>query len=344
MSTFSIIFIIIGCIKAVIFIMKNNKNPNENNRVISEYDFANNTEKHHKIPVPEIPVPNKIDPFVALSHLFPAAFDTDEEYSNKRITVVGNDIFITNDIKLRNREIEIYHVLKLEKDSPEINVFEDGGLIRTFVIEPKNSNPHLEGQFMHSAIKINANSSVQIDGYITKDSTGCETTDEGVRFQPFFLSDRDEKNKELIGKGMFERGLHYSGYITPRNIRLICICDQCKKSFNVEFSHAGFSEVQYFYSSNSKETLIVPYDNNLINVPTQLQKEINIDELKEIENKLPKSGDGKFEYYNSFKCPHCGDDYINFRANKEMRSYEYYLNFYINQKPLSLSRKSHDLQ
>lgn len=338
MSIFSILFIIIGFIKAILYVFKNSKNPNQNNRIISEYDFVKNTEKHFDAPVLDKNEPEKI-----LRDLLIKEFASDDEYIKKRINVIANDIFITNDIGLRNREIEIYPILKLEKDFPEINVFEDGGLIRTFIIEPKNNNPHLKGQFLHAVIKINANSSIQIDGYISKDIPACERTDEGVRFQPFFLSDQENMNNNLKGKGMFQRGLHYSGYITSGNIRLICICDECIKSFNVEFYHAGFSEVQYFYSSNSRETLLVPYDNNLGNVPTQLQKQINIDELRELENKLPTSNDGKFEYYNPFKCPHCGDDYINFRENREMRPNEYYVNFYINQKPISLYKSVDEL-
>jgi hypothetical protein len=80
----------------------------------------------------------------------------------------------------------------------------------------------------------------------------------------------------------------------------------------------------------------VPYNNNLGEVPSQLQKDFDESKLKELESKLPKTEDGKFEYYNSFKCPHCNYDYINFRKNKESRPYEYYVNYYINQKTRSL--------
>jgi hypothetical protein len=256
-----------------------------------------------------------------------------EEYKKERISVLGNDIYINNDLQLRSLEFEIQPIFKLEKKIPEIRIFEDCTLIKTFILEPRDINPNLEGQYFHSSIRINLNSSIQIDGYISKNPYNFQSTDEGVRFQPFYLSDKENLNIEMKGKGMFERGLHYSGYISSGNMRLICNCDDCKQSFSVEFYHAGFSEIQYFYSSNSKETLIVPYSNNFGKVPFQLQKEIDEIELKELENKLPKTEDGKFEYYNSFKCPHCYSDYINFRENKEIRPNEYYVNYYINQKP-----------
>lgn len=255
------------------------------------------------------------------------------ETNSDRLRVVDNNLYINNHPSLTKKDFEFRPILKFEQNIPEINIFENETKIRTFVIEPKNSNPNLEGQYFHSSIRINSNSSIQIDGYISKNPNNFESTDEGIRFQPFYLSDKENLNIEMKGKGMFQRGLHYSGYISSGNMRLICNCDDCKQSFSVEFYHAGFSEIQYFYSSNSKETLIVPYNNNFGKVPFQLQKEIDEIELKELENKLPKTEDGKFEYYNSFKCPHCYSEFINFRENKELRANEYYVNYYINQKP-----------
>lgn len=256
-----------------------------------------------------------------------------EEYKKERISVVGNDIYINNDIQLRNLDFEIQPIFKLEKEIPEIRIFEDCALIKTFILEPRDSNANLYGKYFHSEIKINSNSSIQMQGYISKSQKNIETNDEGIRFQPFFLSDREEMNKEMRGKGMFARGLYYSGIEIIGDIRLICICDDCQKSFSVEFNQTNFSEEQYFYSSNSKETLIVPYSNNREKVHFMLRNEIDEIELKELENKLPRTEDGKFEYYNSFKCPHCFSDYINYKENKELRPYEYNANYYINHKP-----------
>jgi len=247
-----------------------------------------------------------------------------------RVKIIDNRIMISNDINLRNNNVEIRPIFKFEKDIPEINIFEDNVLIKRFIIEPLNNNPNLKDQYFHSSIRVNANSSVQIDGYISKNPIK-ENGGEGIRFQPFFLSDKLDLNKSLKGKGMFQRGFHYNGIISSGNIRLICICDECQKSFTVQFYHAGFSEVQYFYSSSSKETLLVSYNSNLGNVPHQLQTEIDESDLKVLESKLPITSDGSFKYYNSFKCPHCNFDYINFRENKEIRPTEYYANFYINQ-------------
>ena len=248
----------------------------------------------------------------------------DINYINKRVKVQRNSIFIDNSFSLRNRQIEIEPIIELEGEIPSISIYEGSKLIRKFNIEPLKSNPNLNGQYLHSSIRINSNSSVQIDGIISNSSSEFDKNGEGIRFQPFFLSDKEEENQKLKGLGMFDRGLHYSGLVSPTNVRLICSCDECSKSFGVEFIHAGFAEVQYFYSSNSKETLIVPYDNKLGPVPHQTQKDFDENLLIEIESKLPTTIDGKFEYYNAFKCPHCFADFINFRENKHLRPREYY--------------------
>ena len=273
----------------------------------------------------------QMEAIVAINVLFSQQQKTtDINYINKRVKVQRNSIFIDNSFSLRNRQIEIQPIIELEGEIPSISIYEGSKLIRKFNIEPLKSNPNLNGQYLHSSIRINTNSSVQIDGIISKSRTTFDENGEGIRFQPFFLSDKEDENEKLKGLGLFDRGLHYVGLVTPSNVRLVCTCDECSKSFGVEFTHAGFAEVQYFYSSNSKETLIVPYDNKVGPVPHQTQKDIDENQLFEIESKLPKTEDGTFEYYNSFKCPHCLADFINFRENIHLRPGEYYAIYYVN--------------
>lgn len=126
-------------------------------------------------------------------------------------------------------------------------------------------------------------------------------------------------------------GLHFSGYVTALNIRAICICDECEKSFSVQHFHAGFSETQYYYSDDSKQTLLVPYG-EIQNQPTQLQKEIDQSAILEIEDQLPKptKGNGRYRYYNPFRCKHCQATYVDFSKYNGMRPNEYYGYKYIN--------------
>jgi len=229
-------------------------------------------------------------------------------------------------------------VFDLSQSMPEIKVFENDVLSRCYKIETLTQNPDLTGQFLHSSIRVLANSAVMIDGIVSKsDTIYPQWTDdnyEAIRLQPFYLSDKNEINDKLIGKGLFERGLHFSGIVTPSSVRNICICDKCTGSFTVQHFHAGFSDVQYFYSSDSTETLIVPY-NTIGNLPMQLQERIDNATLEVVEAKLPlpSNGVGAFKYYSPFRCPYCSFAFIDFGNNKAIRANEYYGNVYINMKP-----------
>jgi hypothetical protein len=175
-----------------------------------------------------------------------------------------------------------------------------------------------------------------IDGIISHTKTGFSKSDdtnyEAIRLQPFYLLNANQNNISLIGKGLFERGLHFSGTVTPTGVRNICICDHCLKSFTIQHFHAGFSEAQYFYSTDSRKTLFVSIF-QFEDMPCQLQANIDHSAVKTIENKLPmpSNGVGTFNYYNSFKCPHCLSPYIDFEKYKEARPNEYYGNTYINE-------------
>lgn len=182
---------------------------------------------------------------------------------HNRIDINGDSIFIDNQKEHIGKAIELETVFKLTVPTPEIKVFENQNLVHAFHIDTLHTNKDLTGQFLHSSIRVLSNSAVMIDGIISQsDSAFPKWTDiayEAIRFQPFYLSDKNDNNIQLKGKGLFERGLHFSGTVTPTGVRNICICDSCNRSFTIQHFHSGFSELQYFYSTDSKETLIVPY-------------------------------------------------------------------------------------
>jgi hypothetical protein len=256
---------------------------------------------------------------------------------HNRIGIIDDNIFIDNQKDNIGEPVELETVFKLTVPTPEIKVFENQNLVHTFRIDTLLTNKDLTGQFLHCSIRILSNSAVMIDGIISQsDNTFSKWTDndyEAIRLQPFFLSDKNDNNIQLKGKGLFERGLHFRGTVTPTGVRNICICDSCNLSFTIQHFHSGFSELQYFYSTDSKETLIVPYG-SIENLPTQLPETVDQSILQSIESKLPKpSGEGTFKYYNSFKCPHCLAPYIDFEKHNAIRATEYYGNTYINQNP-----------
>lgn len=252
-----------------------------------------------------------------------------------KVKIKGTDIYISAGLLKKEREVK--HVFDFKEAQPTIRVFENKKLKREYLIETLTENPDLSGQFFHSSIRILKNSAVMIDGIISKDANktldSTEHDYEAIRLQPFFLSDNEKENEKLKGQGLFQRGLLFSGTVTPSGVRAICICDSCQKSFTLQHFHAGFSESQYFYSSDSKKTLIVS-NGQIEGMPLQLQETIDEKELRRIEQLLPESEDGRgsFKYYNSFKCPHCDFPYIDFENNKAMRPNEYYGNRHINQE------------
>ncbi|HKG06652.1 MAG TPA: hypothetical protein VKB19_09360 [Pedobacter sp.] len=251
-------------------------------------------------------------------------------FNTKRIRIIDSSIFIDKAGLFRQKAEEHLSVLIFQSAVPVINVFENGRLIRTFKLETLKENPDLTSQFFHISVRILENEGVMIDGIISKYSThhpNWQDKDyEAIRFQPFYLSSADiDLSNNLIGKGLFERGIHFSGTVTPITLRAVCVCDVCNVSFTVQHFHGGFSESQYFYSDDAKQTLIAGYY-EIENIPSQLQNEIDETAMLEVESKLPlpTTGTGRYRYYNSFRCPHCEAPFIDFEKNKLIRPTEYY--------------------
>jgi hypothetical protein len=142
---------------------------------------------------------------------------------------------------------------------------------------------------------------------------------QGIRFQPFYLPECSANPSELIGQGLFYRGFHFSGTITPGNVSLSCICDHCSRCFRIQSFHAGFSNCEYMYSSTGQYTL------------TYTEKP-----------KMPiNAPDGStFSELNPLRCPHCQAPYIDFERHPSLRQSEYYGNTLFGTQPLFQENKS----
>jgi len=188
-----------------------------------------------------------------------------------------------------------------------------------------------EKGWIHLSIRVHPNLACQIDCVLSKkekfdESDFAKGKIDGIRFQPFFISGAKVNNAEIQGKGLFERGLHFSGMVTPGNVSLSCICDKCEKSFRIKSFHAGFSNLGYFYSESGLQTLVV--SSYLDGAPPAMGKP-DLEKLAILESKLPKAKDGtSFKYGNPFRCPHCGLAYIDFERFPEQREIEYYGNYF----------------
>lgn len=146
----------------------------------------------------------------------------------------------------------------------------------------------------------------------------------GIRFQPFFLPEAGSDPQRLVGQGLFSRGLHFSGLVTPGSVRLSCECDFCARTFQVQSFHAGFANLGYMYSESGAFTLTIPDD--VPGCPAALGTP-DMAELKRLEAILPLAPDGTtFSYTHPFRCPHCREPYIDFEAHPGLREGEYYGN------------------
>jgi hypothetical protein len=246
--------------------------------------------------------------------------------SNQRISVIGNQINIKQVSSFEKKAEKLDIIIPFDGQTSAIQVSEDDVLCRIYKIDQLKDNPDLTGQFLHCSIRLQANGAVMIDGIISKKKENFSTqSPEAIRLQPFFLKACEEENIALMGKGLVARGLHFAGHVTPSNVRSVCICDYCKRSFTLRHFHAGFSDSQYFYSGDSLQTLIVPWY-KIKNMPVQTQEKIDVTLLPEVESQLPKptKGQGDYKYYNPFRCPHCAKPFIDFEKFPEIRPYEYY--------------------
>lgn len=207
-----------------------------------------------------------------------------------------------------------------------------------FVEESGRTHTHAllgEAGFFHLSLRVYPNFAVQADGLLSGSKALPENALErgearGLRFQPFFIQKKGQKPPDLKGKGLFARGLHYNGVVTPSKIVLSAICDECEKAFQFTSFHSGFSDVAYFYSSSGKHTLAVSLQEP--GAPSALTKPDD-EALQLLERKLPSAPDAsKYSYLNPFRCPHCRAAYIDFENYPEIRSSEYYANVHVGQR------------
>ena len=137
--------------------------------------------------------------------------------------------------------------------TPSIQVGADARV--SFVDSTGLTHEHLlrsAGGWTHFSVRVHANKGCQADCVVSEspifDATAlAQGKATGIRFQPFFLPGATTSNDELAGKGLFRRGLHFSGTITPGNILLSCECDRCRRSFLVRSYHAGFSNSGFLF-------------------------------------------------------------------------------------------------
>lgn len=185
--------------------------------------------------------------------------------------------------------------------------------------------------WIHLSVRVSAGYACQADCLINDEERVDETAlhrgeVKGIRFQPFYLPGCSGQPADLVGQGLFFRGLHFSGVITPGNVSASCICDFCQKSFRLQSFHAGFGNNAYFYCSKGPHTLVM--SSYTEGAPAPLSHP-DASALAKLEAHLPRCGQcgGAFRYLNPLLCPHCAKPFIDFARHPEIRDNEYYGNY-----------------
>lgn len=208
--------------------------------------------------------------------------------------------------------------------------FEDGAGVRH-----RHTLAELAG-WAHFSVRVHGVASCQADCAVT-DSADYDPqallsgTGRGIRFQPFFLPGGPDP-ASLAGQGLFARGLHFSGTVTPGSVRLGCECDRCHRTFQLQSFHAGFADLGYFYSGSGVHTLTVGHQ--VPGSPPALGP-ADPAATAALERQLPPAPDGtRFAYRNPLRCPHCAAAYIDFARHPGLREGEYYGNHLIGTLPI----------
>jgi len=226
---------------------------------------------------------------------------------------------------------EYLPVVRIESDTPKLVFVDSAGLEYCHDL----SSVVADGcRWIHLSVRVTdayavlADCLVSREREITKGETERGGAD-GIRFSPFFLPESTSsfKKEDSRGQGLFFRGLHFSGRVTPGNVSFSCLCDACRKSFRLKSFHAGFSDKAYFYCGSGRHTLVIDADEP--GAPAA-RSTPDPQRLAELEAKLPpcKECGEAFKHLNALRCPHCGEAYIDFEKHPGLRKDEYYGNYF----------------
>ncbi len=179
-------------------------------------------------------------------------------------------------------------VAELKAEQQFLHFFDSTGNARSFDLSSVFSEG---GRFLHMSIRVGRTFAVESDCIVTRseDENPHDTFQSGatlgIRFQPFMLPEFTKDTSELVGKGLFYRGLHFSGTVTPGNVSVLCLCDYCRKSFQLQSFHAGFGQSTYLYCSGGPHTLVA--SSYIADAPPVLG-EADMESVARFERRLPK--------------------------------------------------------
>ena len=224
--------------------------------------------------------------------------------------------------------VEKRSVVQLTHAGQALRFIDSKGAVRRYDV----SSIYADGErFIHLSVHVRPAFVVQADALLTKDGKNPEEVFQspegrGIRLEPFYLPECSSNPADLIGRGLFYRGLHFPGIVTRGNVSLLCICDHCHESFRLQSFHAGFSDLTYLYCSKQPHTLVA---SSYLEDAPPVPGKADAASVARFESQLPACDQchGEFRYMNPLRCPHCLEPYIDFEKHPADRANEYYGNY-----------------
>lgn len=250
---------------------------------------------------------------------------TNTDRKDLPVRIQDNDIYIRTTRQETTQTLTIVPVFKITETPFPISIYQDDALHVKFQLDFNLMEQYDQSlKYFHAEVRIHPNDTVQIEGVLSDNANTYPEGNPSFRFQPFYLG---KKNKMAEGNNSFEIGLNFSGYITPPNVRFICICSACESSFSLDKWHCGFSETNFAYSSNCKEITSVRAG-DIENGPFFWTGIETPEHIKNYDSQLAESSDGSFGYLNPLRCPHCAVPFFDYANYLESRRQEYYGLYY----------------
>lgn len=202
----------------------------------------------------------------------------------------------------------------LKETSPIISVYENKKLVQSYTLETKTGEDYT-GKYFHISINLTISSDhltpvAVIDGFVadSQEETKMEFKHICYRFEVLFLDRESEATKiwqaRVTGNDLYAKALRKPGYITPGNVRLVGVCQSCRKSFTFIGYNFPHMQAEAAYSDDGLDVM-------------ELSAYEQID-----KNTWSCEQNGKtFRYYNSFNCPHCGEPYIDYKKYPEIKEF-----------------------
>lgn len=226
-------------------------------------------------------------------------------------------------------------VFRTTAPSAFVEIAYGGELFKKLIIEDWNGES-LEGRDYDLLVEITSEFLVRpvLSIPVSDDGTG-EPGEHHFLLEPITLPVL-EATPSISGGGLFERALAEPGKVNPGTVRYSVQCEDCAEAFTFRSHHTGFLEVEYCYCDKSSQPLVIPIEDPLLRFkrpgveskpedvsPAEIaHARRRIDELEKI---LPESDfSGSFRWLAPFRCPYCGNPFIDFRNNLFRKAWEYY--------------------